>query len=381
MKSFGFQDALNVKNREFRIHTGCKPDEQKVICEVFDDGRFLFKTSDLIELRLDDSENIQEEYLKDATFNLHNSVIDQVSVLFHAFQKLKQVKDSTPHYRLGKLFLDRNFYPEAIHCFKNAIQFNPNFIRAYQLLAITYLKTNKKTNALTVVNSVLRDHPNFPDLLDLSGVVQTHLGAYEEAKNAFQKAIKIKTNYLESQFNLGVVLFLSTLADEDENIVIPVRIMRMLREIKQKESYSAKVWQSRFTELEETLQQGTKEEIVAALKILQIYFTTKDDSLATTLDFFLIKFMFGGKEITQDEMNQYEKQISAETNKNMGYADYWNELGVVHLIQCREYYLKAVEEFKEAVSINPKYKDAAQNNELLKNNKIGFLILLRAILK
>jgi len=381
LKGFGFQDALDVEQRQFRIHTGCEPDEQKVVCEVFDDGRFLFKTSDSIEVRPEESENIQEQYLKDVTLDLHSSVMDQVGVLFHAFQKLSQVKDPTPHYRLGKLFLDRNFYPEAIQCFKNAIKFNPNFIRAYQLLAITYLKTNKNSHALTVVNSVLRDHPEFPDLLDLFGVVQTHLGAFEEAKDAFQQAIKIKTNYFESQFNLGVVLFLSTLSDEDENIVIPVRIMRMIREIKQKESYSAQAWQSRFTELEETLQQGTKEDIVAALKILQIYFTTKDDSLATTLDFFLIKFMFGGKEITQDEMTHYEQQISEETNKNMGYADYWNELGVVHLIQCRDYFLKAVREFEEAVSINPKYKDAFQNNELLKNNKTGFLILLRAILK
>lgn len=381
MKGFGYQDALSVEQRQFRIHTGCEPDKQKVVCEVFDDGRFLFQTTESIEIRPDDSESIKEDYVKDATFDLHSSVMDQVTVLFHAFQKLSMVKDPTPHYRLGKLFLDRNFYPEAIHCFKNAIKFNPNFIRAYQLLAITYLKTNKNTHALTVVHSVLRDHPDFPDLLDLSGVVQTHLGTYEEAKNAFQKAIKIKPNYLESQFNLGVVLFLSTLSDEDENIVIPVRIMRMLKEIKQKDSYSANAWQSRFTELEETLQQGTKEDIVAALKILQIYFTTKDDSLATTLDFFLIKFMFGGKEITQDEMTLYEKQISAETNKNVNYADYWNELGVVHLIQCRDYFLKAVREFDEAVSINPKYKDASQNNELLKNNKTGFLILLRAILK
>lgn len=381
MQGFGFQDALSVDRREFRIHTGCEPDEQKVVCEVFDDGRFLFKTSDLIEIRPDEDEVIHEEYLKGVTLDLHTSVMDEVSILFHAFQKLSQIKNPTPHYRLGKLFLDRNFFPEAIQCFKNAIKYNPNFIRAYQLLAITYLKINQNSHALTVVNSVLRDHPDFPDLLDLFAIVQTHLGAYEAAKNALQRAIRIKPDYLESQFNLGVVLFLSTLSDEDENIVIPVRIMRMLKEIRQQSSYSNKAWQSRFTALEETLQSGTKEDIVAALKLLQIYFTTKDDSLGSTLDYFLIKFMYGGKEINQDEMAKYEQRISEETKRNTSYADYWNELGMVHLIQCREFLLKAVNEFEQAVTINPNYKDASQNNELLKNNKTGFLILLRAILK
>ena len=85
--------------------------------------------------------------------------------------------------------------------------------------------------------------------------------------------------------------------------------------------------------------------------------------------------------MNQEEMEHYEKQISKEVTHYEGFADYWNEMGVVHLIQCRDFFLKAVNEFEQAVNINPKYSDAKQNHDLIKNNKKGFLILLRAILK
>ena len=381
MKGFGFQDAIRIENREFRIHTGCEPDKKRILCEVFEEGRFVYSLMDSYDVRPPQTDSIQEVYLKNVTSELHQTVMDEVSVLFYAFEKLKKIKDGQPHYRLGKLFLARNFFEEAVACFQNAIRLKPDYIRAYQQLAITYLKMEKPDDAVETCNTVLELHPDFPDILDLLAVVYTHMGLYEKAKDALQKAIQIKPDYLESQFNLGTVLFLSTLSDEDENIVIPVRIMRMINQIREQEAYQDEIWQNRFEELEETIKSRVKNDIVTMLLQFQIYFIMAKDTVGSSLDFFLIKFMFGGKEIDQEEMEHYEKRISSEASRHEGFADYWNEMGVVHLIQCRDYFLKAMNEFEQAVRINPKYTDAKQNHDLIKNNKKGFLILLRAILK
>jgi hypothetical protein len=40
-----------------------------------------------------------------------------------------------------------------------------------------------------------------------------------------------------------------------------------------------------------------------------------------------------------------------------------------------------VADFEKAIKINDKYSEAQKNFDLLKHNKNGFLILLRAILK
>ncbi len=56
-------------------------------------------------------------------------------------------------------------------------------------------------------------------------------------------------------------------------------------------------------------------------------------------------------------------------------------MGIVHIIQCRHLFLKAVAEFERAVELNRNYSEARENLELIQNVKKGFLILLRAILK
>jgi hypothetical protein len=56
-------------------------------------------------------------------------------------------------------------------------------------------------------------------------------------------------------------------------------------------------------------------------------------------------------------------------------------LGIAHLIQCRNLFLRALEEFRVSLRINPGYKRAEKNLKLSENDGKGFLILLRAILK
>lgn len=381
MHGFGYRDVLNIDTREFRVHTGCDPIKKRILCEVFEDGRFVYSFTKDYDIRPDNSDKLSEDYVKRITLELHESLRDEMRVLFTALAKLSKNEDALAYYRLGKLFLHRKFYSEAVLCFNNTIRLSPKFIRAYQKLTVSYLRMGEFRKAAAILTTILHDYPEFPDLLDLLGIVYTHMGAYEKAKNVLQRAIKLKPDYLESQFNLGVVLFLSTLSDEDENIVIPVRLMRMFHAIREKEGYQDELWQARFTELQEAINAGSKSQVVAVLLRFQIYFASNQDSVGRNLDMFLVKFMYGGREIDQDEIAQYEALIAAETEKNKGYADYWNEMGILHLIQCRNYFQGALQDFNKATKINPSYEDALENLHMLKNNSTGFLILLRAILK
>ena len=61
--------------------------------------------------------------------------------------------------------------------------------------------------------------------------------------------------------------------------------------------------------------------------------------------------------------------------------DIWNNLGVIHLIQCRNLFLQALGEFRKALEINPDFEKAQKNKKLVENDGKEFLILLRAILK
>jgi len=56
-------------------------------------------------------------------------------------------------------------------------------------------------------------------------------------------------------------------------------------------------------------------------------------------------------------------------------------VGIVHLIQCRNLFLKALNEFDHALEINPAFDKARKNKKLVENDGKEFLILLRAILR
>jgi hypothetical protein len=85
--------------------------------------------------------------------------------------------------------------------------------------------------------------------------------------------------------------------------------------------------------------------------------------------------------LTREELQYYESRVREQEEVREGFADYWNDLGRIHMIQCRNLFLSALSEFDKSVEINAKFKEAIKNYDLVKNNKKGFLILLRAILK
>jgi len=383
VQGFGCKDRIELDNRKFQVHTGCDPDKERIVTEVFEEGRYLFGESRNYPTRRDDQESINETYLKTVVSKLHTSILDEIDVIFHAHNKLKEKKDHFAHYRMGKVLLSRNFYEEAVENFQRSVKLNTDFIRGYKLLAIAYLKAGKYMYAIETFEEALKLKPDFPDLINGLGIAHSFLGNFDKASEYYQETLKINPNYMESHFNLGVSLFLGTLLENpnEQNIVIPVRIIRTLKQFRKQEVYQSTYWQNLFDESLEIINSADKDRIILALQDLQLKLSSKEDDIAAAMDFFFIKFMYGGKMFQDEEMAYYEKRISEEAEKHSGYADYWNELGTLHLIQCRDYFLRAMNEIGKAVEINKNYDEAVRSMELMKNSKKGFLILLRAILK
>lgn len=383
LKGFGYQEKIRIGAREFHIHTGCDINKNLALSEIFEKGRFLYSTSNHYELRKENQEAIDDEYVKSKTKTLHEEIVDEINLLFLINDKIKTVRNYLPHYRLAKVFCAKNLFKDAIKNLKRAIELKPDFIRAYRRLGLIYLIKKEYEQALNIYKKALQVHPDYPDILNCLGVVYTQLGNYELAKDFLQQAIRIKSNFIEANFNFGIVLFLSTLidSDEEENIVLPARVVRALKKIRERKHYQDKFWQKSFIHVMEILNTGKKRDVFNALSEIQFKIATREDDSSAIMDFFFLKFMYGGRVLSKEEMEYYERQIRTQVKKQVVFADYWNELGVIHLIQCREYFLKALGDINKSVSINPNYKEAKNSLNLLKNNKKGFLILLRAILK
>ena len=98
------------------------------------------------------------------------------------------------------------------------------------------------------------------------------------------------------------------------------------------------------------------------------------------VDFYL-KFMYGGRGLSRRALKKFEQDLLNAIGIQEDYADLWNNLGIVHLIQCRNLFLQALGEFNQALEINPKFEKASKNRKLVENDGKEFLILLKEILK
>jgi tetratricopeptide (TPR) repeat protein len=382
LKGIGLKDNVKINNREFQIHTGNDPQKNQVRSEVFEEGKFLFENHESYHIRENNTEKISTDYIKGVTQQQHYNTLDEIKTLFLINEKIKQIRQYLPHFRLGKVLLSRNFVEEAIANFKRVVELNPQFVRGHIKLGQAYFKKGEYENSIRSFLDAYKLNPNYPDISNNLGVVYTKTGNFSAASKFLSKVVETKPEYKQASFNLGIVLFLSTIKDygENEKVIIPARFIRSFKEIIKAKQYQSHVWYDRFLSAKKVLEEGKRDRIVDALHKLQEEIMFGDDS-GEVMDFFFLQFMYGGKEIENSKMEFFEDAINLEVEKNNNYADYWNELGIIHLIQCREYFLKAVSEFEKSNKIDPDYEAAKRNSDLLRHNKQGFLILLRAILK
>lgn len=382
MEGFGCQDTIQIGDRNFRIHTGCDINKNKALAEVFEDGNFLFNSTKSYQIRQSEDKPIDEVYLKQAVLKLHKQMLDEVTLLFNINEKIKSLNQFLAHLRLGRVFLAKGFQQEAIHNFKRVIQLNPNYSQAYKLLGTAYVQMNEYKNALRIFSTILEKESIYPDILNARAILYIHMGNYEAAKDDLQRAIKLKPDLLECNFNMGVLLFLSTIAENpnDENFVLPARIVRSIKELKELEHYEDPIWQGEFKTTLDKIENSSKNEIIQSLYALQLKLIGSND-INVDMDMFFLRFLYGGKELTREDINMYERIIKNESKNFHVFAEYWNDLAIMHLIQCRDSFIKAIDDFGTSIKINPQYGEANNSLELIKRGKKGFLILLRAVLK
>ncbi len=381
MDTFGFHSKMKLDGREFHIHTGSVTEKNIILSEIFEKGKFI-NSKNVDFYTRQETESASERYMKFIAEKLHKEMLDEIDTLFFVHAKIKVINQYIPHFRLGSIFYDKSFYNEAIFHLEKVIELKKDFIPAYHRLGLCHIKLGDLKKARDIFEKGLQIEPKFVDLINALGVTFCLTRNYNKASGYLQKAIRINPDFDEANFNLGVVLFRSMLEDSDENekILVPSRVTRYIKSLKILERYASPGWQENFDEILDLIKTSEIENVLYGIENLQIKIVT-ELKINALLDVFYLKFMYGGKELTRDELELYERKFLDQQEERSEFADYWNDLGIIHMIQCRNLFLSALNEFEKASAYNENYEEAKRNLGLCKNNKKGFLILLRAILK
>ncbi len=375
MESLGLNNEVIAGGKNFHIQTQYLEPGEKVVSNIFDDGKVVFTRG--IEV----NNKMPLDEIKDHVNRLHQDMVSDLELIFYISEKVKTIRHAASNNKLGFVFLKRNLLNEAIAEFKKAIDIDPDYIEAYNNLGYVLLKQRLYQDAIEAFSNGIKKDSNYADLHYNLGDAYCHIDEYGEAIQEFKKAIALNKNYIAAIFYLCFA-YLKSISAEIQDVNVPSipdrieKIKNMLIDIKINELYFKPEY------IDVALECLEKSNFSGAAKALEKAKCELPELLDKYLESeFYLKFMFGGKGKDEEFILEYTKQLEQAVKEYSAYADLRNNLGIAYLIRCRNLFLNALEEFREAIKINPEFKKAEKNLKLAENDGKGFLILLRAILK
>ncbi|MBT4910914.1 MAG: tetratricopeptide repeat protein, partial [Alphaproteobacteria bacterium] len=101
-----------------------------------------------------------------------------------------------------KAFPDNQTAKKEFKLLTNEKGVNPSQLQLNEVMKL--YETGNIKQALDYVESLIKDYPNESLLFNICGACHSEIGSIEPAIENFKKAIALKIDYSEAQFNLGV---------------------------------------------------------------------------------------------------------------------------------------------------------------------------------
>lgn len=108
-------------------------------------------------------------------------------------------------YKRGLIALNSNNDDEAQKIFKDFIEDKPKLAGPYTNLALIHYKKKEYDKALELVNKALARNPTQAEAYQLRAQIFVNKGKIHDAKNDYLKAIELKPDYINAQYNLALL--------------------------------------------------------------------------------------------------------------------------------------------------------------------------------
>lgn len=382
MSDIGFNDNVQVYGRKFHVQTATQRSKGIASCEVFEEGRLINKNYITFERRKGLDEELLEQRIRKLVESTHQETLEEIELMFSIAGKIKKIEHAPSHVKMGLIFLKKNLIQDAIEQFKLALKVDPKAIDAYNNLGQTYLYIKNYPEAVKIMESALSIEPNYADIHHNLGLAYAYEKQHYKGLDHIQKALRINPEYQVARYNQAFVYLDSILNDKKDKQLPPtsIRVERAIQQLENLIKADVNGVKPLLAKVQKALM---AKDVAIAVKTMNSardrIFPEPEHDLAG-FEFYL-RFMYGGRNLTDRALKKFETDLTNSIEFKGDYADLWNNLGIVHLIQCRNLFLQALNEFNKALDINPKFEKALKNKKLVENDGKEFLILLRAILK
>ncbi len=373
----GFNNNIRVGKKKLHVQTAYSGENRLASASIFHNGTLVDKRFMVLDKDLD------QDRISAEVKQFHELVLSDLELLFFVAEKVQSTQIVSSIEKLGHLFREKGFYDEAVQQFELVKKLDPKssccFFEMGQAL---YAKGDYKS-AVEKLEAAIRDNPDYPDVHLLIGQAYYKQGAYVKAFHALKRSTELNKQYHKAFYTWGLLLVDSTVKDPKSTDLDPPieRLKEATGHLRTaaalSEDYQKKIIERGIEKLDNL------DQIEDALADFEKAVHRPDKLTTSTIidSEFYLKFMFAGLDKDNKELSHYIKTIEKTVNQHPDYADLRVSLGKAYLIRGWHYFVKATEEFRSAVKINPSFETAKTKLRLLENDGRGFLILLRAILK
>jgi tetratricopeptide (TPR) repeat protein len=370
-QQLGLNNDVLVGGRRFHVQTTYSANNEKILSHIFDNGRVIERREVAV------TDEVRNATLPKKLKVVHQEMISEMELLYYIAEKVRQVRHPMSCTKLGLVFMGKNLLDDALVFFQMAAELDPNSPEVYCNLGYVNLRRGDFATAEAILRKGVQLAPGFADLHHHLGVACMEQRKFPASLQALRTALDINANFFQAHFHYGQALLMSrNPANSAESFLSFKAVQEHLT--RAAEGFPA----YRTPRLEKALQlidEGAYDLATQELQSLRQEINPESD-LGFEHEFYL-KFMYGGKGKDDEYIQHYTNRLRLAIRDYPDYADLHNSLGVAYLIQCRNLFLRALEEFRVALRINPIFKRAEKNLKLSENDGKGFLILLRAILK
>ena len=375
MNTVGLNETLSIGQRTFYFETDYLAEEGQIVARAYEGGMLL--VTETKPAREGISEYERQQDVKD----FHREIVRSFERLFYIQRKVWMKKHAPSYNKLGAVFLKKNLFDDAIRNFQEALAIDDNLSEARRNLAVAFIKSQRFDEALGALDRALRENAHFPDLLNLKGMALLGKKNFMDSIQAFEQALRENENYGLAHLNLGLAYLTSLVEAKIHPQLRPPeeRKRKCLKHLAQAKSVLS---ESQRRELTHVLEEIENAETSEALdNLLEIHKEVAFPLNGILEHEFYLNYMFGGQNKDELAIERYIEGLKAEIAEHPRYPDLHNHLGVAYLIQCRNLFLRALDEFRRAIRLNPHFARAQKNLKLAENEGKGLLILLRALLK
>ena len=129
---------------------------------------------------------------------------------FHILKKMadKYPKEKRVHYELASNYKDKNLHYEAIQEFNKALELDPNYGAAINLLAYLYTDMGHIEKAIEYFKRSASVSPGDANPIDSMGDLYFELGRLDEAMAKYKEALEVKPDFFGSYLKIGYLFAL-----------------------------------------------------------------------------------------------------------------------------------------------------------------------------